>query len=187
MLRICINQKLFLAFNKMEVRITKGAPYNRAIVNRFTFGNATEYYLSHDLMYEKPYGYTEQRVKDIRVKIYTYETDATSGNVTEVNDEVYYIHEINPTGITKTVNNPLIHTTAHARLVAEWLANYYINNVSYSVNYRGEPRVQAGDIIHMESDFKNNLQVEVQTNKLSFNGAWKGELELRRALKTQTM
>lgn len=173
----------FLAFNKFEVRITKGAPHNRVVINKFSFGEATDYNLTYDLMYEKPYGYTEMRVKDIRVKIYTYETDPSTGNVTEVNDEVYYTHQINPTGITKTVNNPLIHTTAHAQLVAEWLANYYVNNVSYSVNYRGEPRMQAGDVIHMQSDFKNNLQVEVQTNKLTFNGAWKGDLELRRALK----
>lgn len=174
----------FLAFNKFEVRITKGAPNNRVIINKFTFGEATDYNLTYDLMYEKPYGYTEMRVKDIRVKIYTYETDPETGNVTEVNDEVYYTHQINPTGITKTVNNPLIHTTAHAQSVAEWLANYYVNNVSYSVSYRGEPRIQAGDVIHMQSDYKNNLQVEVQTNKLTFNGAWKGDLELRRALKS---
>lgn len=173
----------FVAFNKFEVRITKGAPNNRVVINKFAFGEATDYNLTYDLMYEKPYGYTEMRVKDVRVKIYTYEEDPETGNVTEVNDEVYYTHDINPTGITKTVNNPLIHTTAHAQLVAEWLSNYYVNNVSYSVNYRGEPRIQAGDVIHMQSDYKNNLQVEVQTNKLTFNGAWKGDLELRRALK----
>lgn len=172
----------FLSFDTIEILASKNYPHNRFVVEKFSFGGTTDYSLTKDLMMERPHGFKEQRVKDVKVRIYTYDVD-DEGKPVEVADEVYYTNTINATGITKTVLNPLIHTVQQAQDLAEWIGNYYRNNVSYSVKYRGEPRLQASDIIHMESDFKDNLQVEVQTNQLKFNGAWSGELELRRALK----
>ena len=81
------------------------------------------------------------------------------------------------------MENQLVGTTEHAEILAEWMGNYYANNISYEVKYRGEPRLMAGDIVHMESEKKSNVQVEVESHKLSYNGAFSGSLELRRALK----
>ena len=72
----------------------------------------------------------------------------------------------------------------HAELVAEWIGNYYANNISYDVDYRGRPDINATDIIHMDSEKLNNLQVEIISHNLRFNGgALSGSLELRRALR----
>lgn len=62
--------------------------------------------------------------------------------------------------------------------------NYYANNISYEVKYRGDPTLDAADIIYMESAVVNNLQVEVEKNKIEFNGSFSGNVDLRRAMRT---
>ena len=169
-------------FDKITVEVTKTLPFARAVINKVSFGSATDYRLTKDLMLENPIGYKEERVKEVKVKIYTYQLNADN-EIELVEDDVYYTETLSTTGVTRTVENPLIHTQELAEELAIWVANYYRNNVSYSVKYRGDMRVQASDIITMDSDFKNNLQVEVETARLNFNGAFSGELDLRRALK----
>lgn len=172
----------FSSFDKLVIETTKGYPNNRVLINKVSFGSLSDYVLTRRNMLENPIGYKEKRVKAVKVKIYTYQNNA-DGEPEEVKDSVFFTKTIGEVGETKTLNNSLIGTAAHAELVAEWIGNYYANNISYDVKYRGEPRISAADIIHMESEKKNNLQVEVARHKLSYNGAFSGELELRRALK----
>ena len=63
------------------------------------------------------------------------------------------------------------------------MGNYYANNISYNVAYRGDPRLASADIINMENDIVNNLQVEIAEQTLNFDGAFNGTLLLRRALR----
>lgn len=172
----------FLSFDKMTIEFTKTYPCNRVLVNRISFGSLTDYKLSKVNMMEKPIGYKEKRTKSVKVKIFTFMLDE-EGKPQEVEDSVFYEKTVGEVGEIKILQNPLVSTTEHAEMLAEWLGNYYANNISYEVSYRGEPRISAGDIIHMESDRKNNLQVEITRHKLSFNGTFSGELELRKALK----
>lgn len=172
----------FSSFNKIVFEFTKGYPNNRVVVNKISFGSTSDYLLTRRDMMSEPIGYKERKTKSVRCKIYSYTTDE-NGKPVEVEDNVYYTKEIGTTGEIKTIQNPLISTEEHAELLAEWIGNYYANNVSYDVDYRGEPRITASDIIHMESDKLNNLQVEITKHDLKFNGAFSGSLELRRALK----
>ena len=134
-------------------------------------------------MTENPYGYADKKIKDIYVKLYTF-NENTSGEPEEVKDSVYVKQEINNAGEVKYCQNQLISTASHAKLIAEWLKNYYANNISYDVEYRGDPVIESADIIFMESDIVNNLQVEVEKHTLSFNGAFSGSLQLRKAMRT---
>ena len=77
-------------------------------------------------------------------------------------------------------------TQEQALLVAEWIGNYYSNNISYDINYRGEPRLSASDIIKIESDKKANLQVEIENLTLDFDKSFSGTLEVRRATANAT-
>jgi hypothetical protein len=43
--------------------------------------------------------------------------------------------------------------------------------------------LDAGDIVFMESEVLNSLQTEIQKSTFTFNGAFGGNLELRRAFK----
>lgn len=171
-----------LQFDKLVLEFTKGYPNNRVLVNKISFGDLTDYYLTRDLMLENPIGYKEKRVKAVKVKLFTYQNN-DDGEPEEVKDSVYYTRILGEVGETRTLANPLISEESHAELVAEWIGNYYANNISYDVKYRGEPRISASDIIYMESEKLSNLQVEIASHSLSFNGAFSGDLELRRALK----
>ena len=172
----------FKSFDTMVFEFTKGYPNNRVLVNQITFGDLSDYVLTKSDMMSQPIGYKEKKVKAVRCKIFTFENDS-EGNPQEVEDSVFAIKVLNEVGEIKTINNPLISTQAHAELLAEWIGNYYANNISYDVDYRGEPRNNAADIIHMESDVLSNMQVEITKHTLKYNGAFSGSMELRRALK----
>lgn len=173
----------FYQFDTMVFEFTKGYPNNRVLVNKISFGDLSDYTLTKTDMMSKPTGYREKAVKFVKCKIYTYTTNE-DGNPKVVEDNVFFTKKINEVGETKTIQNPLVSTREHAELLCNWIGNYYYNNVSYDVDYRGEPRINATDIIHMDSDVLNNLQVEISNHSLNFNGgALSGRLELRRALK----
>jgi hypothetical protein len=172
----------YQGFNKLRLTFTGTEPSARIQLNKLKFGFQTDYELTKDLMYENPVGEREMQTKEIKIKIYTY-TLNEDNEPTLTDDEVYYTKTLNVSGETKTIENPMIDNITQAETLAEWLASYYNNNVNYSVSYRGEPRIQATDIIRMDSNYKNNLQVEVEKATLEFNGAFSGELELRRAMR----
>ena len=98
-------------------------------------------------------------------------------------DSVYVKQNVSNAGEVKYCENPLVSTEEHAKLIAEWLGNYYANNISYDVDYRGDPIIESADIIYMESEKVSNLQVEIERQKLTFNGAFSGSLSLRRAMR----
>ena len=134
-------------------------------------------------MMTNPIGYKERRVKSVKCKVFTYQNDV-EGKYLLVEDNVFAEKSINPVGETKTIQNPLISTEEQAELLVEWIGNYYANNISYDVDYRGRPDINATDIIRMDSEKIDNLQVEITTHSLRFNGgALSGSLELRRALR----
>lgn len=173
----------FENFDRMELEITKAYPVNRVLIDNISFGDLSDYTLTKDSMLESPLGYAEKKTKDILVKIFTFENDE-KGEPKEVEDAVYLKRNINNAGEVKYCENQLISTESHARMIAEWLGNYYANNISYDVEYRGEPRIDSGDIIRMESDVLSNLQVEVETHRIDFDGSLTGSLALRRAMRT---
>lgn len=173
----------FENFDSIRFEITKAYPKNRVLIDKISFGDLSDYDLKKDSMTENPYGYAERKTKDVFVKIYTFQ-NGEDNTPQVVEDNVYLKKSINNSGEIRYCENQLISTEDHARTVAEWLGNYYANNISYDVQYREDPVLEAADIISMESDIVNSLQVEVETHKLSFNGAFSGSLQLRRAMRT---
>lgn len=172
----------FRRFNKIEFEFPKTVPYNRVLVDKIAFGDFNDYKLKFNDMMNEPFGEKERPIKSISVKIFTYEND-DKGNPKEVEDDVWFYRELNSVGQNLEVANELVHTTEMAADLCEWLENYYRNNVQYSVDYRGDARLNANDIIHMQSRAINNLQVAIVENNLSFNGAFSGSLVMRKALR----
>lgn len=171
----------FANFDKMVLEFTKGYPQNRVLVDQISFGSLSNYHLTESNMFEHPIGYKERRVKSVKVKVFTFENDENEQPI-EVEDNVFVSRVVHAVGENKILQNPLVSTQEHANLLAEWIGNYYANNISYEVRYLGEPAVHASDIIYMENSKHGNIQTEVTSHKLSFNGAFSGNLELRRAL-----
>ena len=89
---------------------------------------------------------------------------------------------INTTGKIEEWSNPLISEEALAQLQAEWLGNYFLNNIEYDIGYRGEPRLDSGDIVFLENKYVEGLQIQIYEHKLTFNGALSGTAKARRAV-----
>ena len=172
----------FLSFDTMNLEFTKGGENARVVVDYIGLGNITDYLLDKDNMTSYLLGTKEEQIKDVNVKIYTYILDEND-NPQEVDDDVWHTETLNTTGRHIEVSNPLIGSEAQARSIAEWLGIYYINNYSYEVDYRGDPRLNAADIIKLEDEYINNLQVSIDSAKLTFNGAFSGQLQMRRAMR----
>ena len=151
----------------------------KIIIKRVTLADKSYYELTKDDILNKPSSYKEQTTKDIFVKIFTYKVDE-QGNYYEYDDHSYCQKHLNDYGETQIYENPLVTTQEMASDIADWLTNYYKNNISYSAEYRGEPCIDAGDIIGMESDIIPNLVVDIESASLTFNGAFKGHLDVRR-------
>lgn len=172
----------FKMFDTLTITFTKGTPNTRINVDFVGLGNITDYRLDKDNMTSQLVGTREELVKDVQVKIYTYKNDG-DGNPQEVEDDVWYTEKLNSTGVHKEVKNPLISSNALAKDLAEWLGTHYKNNYSYEVDYRGDPRLNAADIIKLEDEYINNLQVSINKASLKFNGAFSGKLDMRRAMR----
>lgn len=173
----------FKTFDKMVISFPKATPNNRVLVNKISFGELTDYHLTYNNIIGDVEGHRETKIKNVLVKVFSYTTE--EGEIQEVDDNVYYTQNINAIGENITFENPLIGTMEHAQDVAEWLGFHYSNNVSYTAKYRGDPRLNASDLLYLESDVLNNLQVEIENHKLSFNGSLEGSLELRRAIRME--
>lgn len=173
----------FLNFDELKIDFIKGAPNSRIHINKISFGNLSDYKLTRNNMLTEPIGKVEQRIRNVYIKIYSYDFDANDKPVL-IDDDNYFCIPLNPTGIDKYCENPLVSDEDMAYTVGRWLGNYYANNVHYNLSYRGEPRLHPTDIIMMESlSAKNNLQTEITDLSLDYDGAFSGKLELRRALK----
>lgn len=169
----------FEPFNKLTIEFVRTEPYNRVILNKLNFSELSDYELTRNDMLNDPNGYKDTLVKNINVKVFTFENDEHN-KPKVVEDNVYYTNQLNTVGNNIEVQNQLINTLAWAESISEWLKTYYNNNIYYDVNYRGEPRISATDIIKMESEVIDNLEVEVTDVRLDFNGAFKGTLSLHK-------
>ena len=72
-----------------------------------------------------------------------------------VNDSSYVVMH-NEHGNEIEWNNPLVSTETLAGDLEAWLAEYFLGDVEYNISWRGDPRVDAGDLMYLE--LKNKKQ-----------------------------
>lgn len=171
----------FLLFDTITFEFTKAEPFTRIMLDYVGKSSITGYRLYKDEMTSYLLGTREEQIKDIRIKVYSFVNDENN-KPQEVDDDVWYVKTINSQGRHIEVKNQLISSSALAETLADWLAIYYDNNFTYEVDYRGEPRLNATDIISIEDDYIDNLQATIDEATLKFNGAFKGKLKMRKAM-----
>ena len=169
----------FLNFDKIQFEFIKTYPQNRINIKKIAFGNLSDYTLTRDNMLDEPIGFREETIRDVFVRVFSYQDDE-SGTPQQVQDDVWVSKQINTTGNPAKFENPLIGEQDHANLVCEWLAENMLNNISYDISYRGEPRINAADIIFMEGNDGKRNQCEVEKHKISFSTGMSGTISLRK-------
>lgn len=87
---------------------------------------------------------------------------------------------LNDTGKTITWDNPLMSKEKDAQFMADWLADYYSEKSEYEYDTRGNPELDAGDVIYQYNEFVNNMKVRIIRSTLNFNQTFSGKLTTRR-------
>ena len=77
-----------------------------------------------------------------------------------VTDNIYTM-DIHEKGVEKNSENPLISSVLGAKQQAEWLRDYYDDDLEYSLTYRGDPVLDADDLIYLENRFVANNEIRI--------------------------
>ena len=94
--------------------------------------------------------------------------------------ERYAVKTLHARGKTIKWANPLISDMTMANDLAEWLADYYKSGIEYEYSTRGNPEIDANDIVYQENVFRNNMRVNIYRYSLVFNQSFAGKVAARR-------
>lgn len=94
--------------------------------------------------------------------------------------EKYATVSLNARGKTVKWKNPLISNTTMANELAEWLADYYTAGIEYEYDTRGNPELDATDIVYQENEFHDGMRVNIYRHTINFKQAFSGRVTARR-------
>lgn len=169
---------------KETIRVT-------AVDNRYTFYFSNP---SYELTAAITAAQDGQSVEIVESSAYsaTVELTGTAGEVEVVVLGKEYVvtqtrvsRQLNPTGSQETWENPLVSDVVHAINLADWIGDYMRADREYDLQYRGEPRIDANDIMFLENKYVPDLLLRVSDHTLKFNGALSGTIKARRDMHTK--
>lgn len=94
--------------------------------------------------------------------------------------EKYTTVSLNARGKTVKWKNPLISNTTMANELAAWLADYYTAGIEYEYDTRGNPELDATDIVYQENEFHDDMRVNIYRHTVNFKQAFSGRVTARR-------
>ena len=83
-------------------------------------------------------------------------------------------------GKTVTWKNPLISDMTMANDLADWLKEYYLAGIEYEYDTRGNPELDATDIIYQENEFRTGMKVNIHRTITKFQQTFSGVVMARR-------
>lgn len=87
---------------------------------------------------------------------------------------------LNSRGKTIKWKNPLISNMDMANDLADWLGEYYTAGIEYEYDTRGNPEIDATDIVYQENEFQENMKGNIYRNTLKFKQVFSGRITARR-------
>lgn len=94
--------------------------------------------------------------------------------------EKYATVSLNARGKTVKWKNPMISNTTMANELATWLADYYTAGIEYEYDTRGNPELDATDIVYQENEFHDGMRVNIYRHTVNFKQAFSGRVTARR-------
>lgn len=107
---------------------------------------------------------------------YIFKVTGSNYNVTQKNAT----YTLSSRGESVTWENPLIDDMDKANDLATWLGEYYACTIEYEYDTRGNPELDANDIIYQENDYEDDMKVLITEAKLTFNGGFGGSVVARK-------
>lgn len=94
--------------------------------------------------------------------------------------ERYATKSLNLRGKTVKWENPMISDMEMAQDLADWLGDYYSAGIEYEYSTRGNPEIDANDIVYQENEFHDGMKVNIYRTAINFNQAFSGKVTARR-------
>lgn len=94
--------------------------------------------------------------------------------------ERYAVKTLRSRGSTIKWENPLISDMEMAQDLAEWLGEYYSAGIEYEYNTRGNPEIDANDVVYQENEFHEGMKVNIYRATITFNQSFSGKVTARR-------
>lgn len=94
--------------------------------------------------------------------------------------ERYATKSLNDRGKSVKWANPLISDMTMAAELAEWIGDYYTAGIEYEYDTRGNPEIDANDIVYQENEFHDGMKVNIYRHTIEFDQAFSGKVTARR-------
>lgn len=94
--------------------------------------------------------------------------------------ERYATKTLHARGKTIKWSNPLISDIGMADELAAWLADYYTAGIEYEYDTRGNPEIDATDIVYQENEFYKDMKVNIYRHTINFKQSFSGRVTARR-------
>ncbi len=94
--------------------------------------------------------------------------------------ERYVTNQLNNRGKVIKWENPLISDMETAQKLCDWLSDYYNAGIEYEYDTRGNPELDANDIIYQENEFVDEMKVTLYRHTVKFQQALSGRVSARR-------
>lgn len=94
--------------------------------------------------------------------------------------EKYAVNTLHARGKTIKWANPLISDMQMAKDLCDWLTEYYTAGIEYEYNTRGNPEIDATDIVYQENEFHDGMKVNIYRHTIGFKQSFSGRVTARR-------
>lgn len=94
-------------------------------------------------------------------------------------NSVVVSYSVNLDGEVDKEENPLITNDAMCNALANHIKQYLQMRNTYQISYRGNPELEAGDIIGLQTLYTDNIDALILVDEIKFNGAVSGKVKVK--------
>lgn len=145
------------------------------------------------LYFDKPYRHIQGTLDGVSISftehsdwfIKYYQEDSFNGHLIltgypyQIIEDSYCL-KLNEKGKSIIWENPAIGDKDVAYDVAHWLADYYSCKSDYEYDTRGNPELEANDLISQENPFVIQNNILLESVELNYNGTFSGHVQGKR-------
>ena len=117
------------------------------------------------------------RAADIELSAGTKTVTITGTTLTE--SSVIVSKTVDSNGEVDIVENPLITNETMRSALADHVAAYLTMRNTYDADYRGNPELEVGDIIGLQTMFTDEMDALILVDEISFDGALSGKMKVK--------
>ncbi|WP_336774209.1 hypothetical protein [Paenibacillus sp. MMO-58] len=155
---------------RCNVYITRGGTITLKRLTDFTVADRVDF----DNAYDEPEFVLESIVKQVDV---SYWTDLDTSAVSSVSAA-----GVDSGDTLKLEKNTLINTAAGATAVADWILAQTQFRAKSSINWRGNPAHELGDVIAIENSYGDDLKARITKNSITYQGYLTAQTEAKGAV-----